>query len=177
MVSPTLKHAKVLAQADGPDSSLVLPSNWNADHEFKYNTSPFYDEGTWTPVLTCVNPGTLARTYSDQWGNWARVGRIVTIQFYISIASFTLGTATGALRVTGLPFTSIDNGWSPLAGSHNGVDFAGAIAGAMVETGSTHVRFLSSTDNAAWADTLIQNAGIVAGDSMIFGGSYQAVVP
>lgn len=35
MANPTLKHAFVSAKADGPDSTLIKPSDWNAEHELE----------------------------------------------------------------------------------------------------------------------------------------------
>jgi len=66
----------------------------------------WYETGTWTPVLSCATPGTLAVTYSVQKGYYTRVGRVVHIWGNIQTSAVTVGTATGAVRLTGLPFTS-----------------------------------------------------------------------
>lgn len=58
-----------------------------------------YDEGTWTPAIGSA--GTF--TYTNQLGKWTRVGRQVTVQGYLSIA--TVSGASGTVVVTGLPFS------------------------------------------------------------------------
>jgi len=66
-----------------------------------------YKEGTWTPVLTFATPGTLVTTYNAQAGTFTKVGRLVTVMFRLSFAAAGIvkGTASGALSITGLPYT------------------------------------------------------------------------
>jgi hypothetical protein len=68
----------------------------------------WYEEGSWTPIITFGTPGDLAITYSAtvQLGTYTRIGNRVIINFNVSTTSFTYTTASGTLRVTGLPFTS-----------------------------------------------------------------------
>jgi hypothetical protein len=70
------------------------------------NSLDDYEEGTWTPVLTCATPGTLSVAYSVQSGRYTKIGRFVHVSCYITTSTWTLGTASGNLQVTGLPFTS-----------------------------------------------------------------------
>ncbi len=65
----------------------------------------YYDEGTWTPVLTFATAGDLSVVYSLQAGTYTRVGRLVTVTFNISTSTFTYTTASGGSRITGIPFT------------------------------------------------------------------------
>jgi hypothetical protein len=71
----------------------------------------WYEEGTWTPAFTASTSGTITST--DRGGRYTRVGRLVTIEGYINIAS--VSSPVGDLRITGLPFT-IQNS-APGAGS------------------------------------------------------------
>lgn len=66
----------------------------------------WYEEGTWTPALTFATAGDFAATYSVQLGSYTRVGRMVTVIGAITTSSFSYTTASGVLRLTGLPFTS-----------------------------------------------------------------------
>jgi hypothetical protein len=61
--------------------------------------------GVWTPVLTFETPGDLSVSYSSQIGSWTAIDRMVFATFQIVTSAFTHTTATGALTVTGLPFT------------------------------------------------------------------------
>lgn len=58
----------------------------------------------WTPVLTFATPGDLSVSYSTQVGRFVKMGRLVTVFGSIVTSSFTHTTASGACRVTGLPF-------------------------------------------------------------------------
>ena len=61
----------------------------------------WYEEGTWTPVLS---DGTNNATMSGGTaGRYTRVGRQVSVTAYIAVTS--LGSASGAVLITGLPFT------------------------------------------------------------------------
>lgn len=61
-----------------------------------------YEEGTFTPtVIGTSSAGTV--NYVVQSGLYTKVGRLVTVQIYLS---WTGGTGTGNLSVAGLPFTS-----------------------------------------------------------------------
>lgn len=64
-----------------------------------------YASGTWTPVLTFATPGDLSVAYSSQSGTWTRVGNRILLDFNIVTSTFTHTTASGALRISGLPFT------------------------------------------------------------------------
>lgn len=64
-----------------------------------------YASGTWTPVLTFATPGDLSVTYSQQTGTWTRIGNRIFLDFNIVTSAFTHTTASGAVRVSGLPFT------------------------------------------------------------------------
>lgn len=66
----------------------------------------WYEEGDWTPVLTFATPGDLSVAYSTQVGRYTRIGRQVTVFCAITTSSFTHTTASGALQISGLPFTS-----------------------------------------------------------------------
>ena len=63
------------------------------------NTLDDYEEGTWTPALSAA-AGTVATTAS---GKYTKIGRMVTVSCYIDVTGAS--SNTGALTVTGLPFT------------------------------------------------------------------------
>lgn len=66
------------------------------------------ESGTWTPGYSCSDPGDLSVDYNDQVGRYIRVGDMVTVTFTLTTNSFTHSTASGSLRITGLPFPSVD---------------------------------------------------------------------
>lgn len=67
--------------------------------------------GTFTPTLTCATPGNLSVTYggaSNQVGRYTRIGNVVFYQIFLGTTAFTHTTASGNLRIAGLPFTVLN---------------------------------------------------------------------
>jgi hypothetical protein len=98
-----------------------------------------YEEGTWVPTLTFATPGTLAVTYGVRTGNYTKVGNLVTARFKIEIApaGFVKGTASGGVKITGLPFTASGTGTQY-------VDLAASLTDQT--SGSLAICYPSSTD-------------------------------
>jgi hypothetical protein len=73
---------------------------------------PTVSSGTWTPVLTFATPGDVSVTYGQQLASYIRIGNVVVCHFSVQTSAFTHTTASGALLITGLPFTaaSVDAG-------------------------------------------------------------------
>jgi hypothetical protein len=67
----------------------------------------FFETGTWTPTLTFATPGNLSVAYTNQLGRYIRIGNLVVVSLRIDTSSFTHSTASGALQITGLPFTAL----------------------------------------------------------------------
>lgn len=64
------------------------------------------EQFTWNPSLTFDTPGDLSVTYTTQVGRYLRIGNWVTISFNIATATFTHTTASGNLRIAGIPYGS-----------------------------------------------------------------------
>lgn len=89
-------------------AGITFPATQSASSDA--NTLDDYEEGTWTPVITYETPGTLSVGYNSQNGTYTKIGNTVILSFGIRLNSFTKGTASGYLRVSGLPFsTSFDS--------------------------------------------------------------------
>ena len=76
-----------------------------------------YEEGTFTPSLTFATPGTSSFSYSVQSGWYTKIGRMVHYRLEIRLNAFSKGTASGDLRVSGLPFTAANLGAGQFTGS------------------------------------------------------------
>lgn len=92
----------ITVPTDGDD----IITSWGAAVANAINGGP---TGTWTPVLTFATPGTLSVTYAIQQGWYYQIGRLVIAGFRIQTSAFSKGTASGNLRVTGLPFTPVNS--------------------------------------------------------------------
>ena len=63
-----------------------------------------YEEGTWTPTYTSSG---ATFTYTEQYGSYAKIGRLVIAQFRLKVDTAT-GTTTNGVNVSNLPFSSAD---------------------------------------------------------------------
>ena len=98
--------------ADG--IGITFPATQSASSNA--NTLDDYEEGTWTPVLSDgTNNATMDSGTSE--GRYTKVGRIVTINFTVLTSS--LGSVTGDIRITGLPFAAASFAPQPVFSSGN----------------------------------------------------------
>ncbi len=85
---------------------------WNAN---TIATLPGVLNGGWTPTLTAQTPGTISVSYATQAGSYLRIntspagGSYVYLQCRLTCTP-TWGTASGDIRITGLPFTANGGG-------------------------------------------------------------------
>jgi len=95
---------KTSATANGGDlqvsSGITFPATQVAKSDA--NTLDDYEEGTFTVGLTAGTSGSI--TTSTQSGTYTKVGRQVTVNAFITVAS--VSTPVGLLRMTGLPFAN-----------------------------------------------------------------------
>jgi len=86
-------------------TGITFPATQSASSDA--NTLDDYEEGTIDGNnlgITYTTPGTLSVTYSERRGVYTKIGRVVYFTTDIRIATFSKGTASGSLLVTGLPF-------------------------------------------------------------------------
>jgi hypothetical protein len=81
-----------------------------------------YEEGTWTVTVT---PDAGSLTAYNQGGQYTKVGRLVTLNFYFQIT--TVGTASGVAKITGLPFSAATASIAAGAASENAVSGVGGV--------------------------------------------------
>ena len=124
-----------------------------------------YEEGTWTAnILGGSSTGSVSYDANDCF--YTRIGRLVTVSFYISWSS---GTGSGHLNVHGLPFTANPNN-NQFAGSVmlNNVDWPnGNNDGNNLVThtwhGVNYFRLYTSQDNGGWQPVQCDSAGAMIG--------------
>jgi hypothetical protein len=115
-----LTAGRAVATAGGSFTDNITQSTAAKGVNFTANTPAagmtsqllnWYEEGTWTPAFQAGTSGSITST--DRGGRYTRIGRLVTVEGYINIASVL--SPTGDLRISGLPF-NIQNS-SPGAGA------------------------------------------------------------
>jgi hypothetical protein len=83
------------------------------------NTLDDYEEGTFTPTLGTSGGTTGSPTYNIQNGRYTKIGRLVSVQVYLSFSKNTL--SGGFLSyINGLPFTSASSSSFPLTSNWSG---------------------------------------------------------
>jgi hypothetical protein len=101
----TATFAEIISASKGIAFPATQVSSANA------NTLDDYEEGTWTPTFTAQIPGNLNIVYATngRQGYYTKVGRLVTLHFFIVMSTFTHTTASSFSKITGLPFASATN--------------------------------------------------------------------
>ena len=142
------------------------------------NTLDDYEEGSWTPTLTFSTPGNLSVTYTTQFGVYTKIGRLVHFELRVSASTFTHTTASGGLRIAGLPFPSSSANWCSCSlsfiGGVIGTRAAGEQDGAMIPPGGSYLevyRLLPSGSGGPFS-TSIATSG--SSKDFIISGVYQA---
>jgi predicted RecA/RadA family phage recombinase len=80
---------------------IKFPASQNASSGV--NTLDDYEEGTWTPTIL-GSTGTSGQSYATQTGTYVKVGKLVSVGFYVILSA--AGTITGLAQIGGLPFTN-----------------------------------------------------------------------
>lgn len=150
--------------------------NWGAGTRNIFNTIParaavpYYDEFDWTPTLTSDTPGSLAVTYTTQVGKGVRKGREITLWGYMTLASFTVGTATGNARISGSPY-SLSATIPRAAGviAYGTVNYVGTQTApfANMLASSALIGLYASTDNGGISATSITAGGFASGTEIV----------
>jgi hypothetical protein len=70
------------------------------------NTLDDYEEGTWTPAFVAASG---SATYTNQVGNYVKIGRQVTAVFYITV---NVSSSLTSVNIGGLPFTGSNTNYA-----------------------------------------------------------------
>jgi hypothetical protein len=89
-------------------TGINFPDDATANPSADVNTLDNYEEGTWTPVIT---DGSNNATLTTALGQYTKIGNLVRLQGYIDVD--TMGSVSGGITITGLPFTSKNHSGRP----------------------------------------------------------------
>lgn len=106
------------AAGKGVDFSRNTPSAGSTSQLLDW-----YEEGTWTPTLTTSGTDFTSVSYfpGAVTGRYTRIGNLVQVQGSMRTVSITVGSASGNLRIGGLPFTAENVAFSDSCVSMAGV--------------------------------------------------------
>jgi len=117
-----------------------------------------YEFGTFDPDLACSGTNFSSRTISSRGGYYEKVGNAVSTYIYFELSAFTLGSGSGHMKITGLPFS----GSTARAGSggggacaFHGVNVGSTVYQAMAYASGAEVLFLVSRDQSSWVNIQI----------------------
>jgi hypothetical protein len=115
-----------------------------------------YEEGVWTPTYSPASGAFTSISYGFQQGQYFKIGNMVYVSWRMRTSALSVGTASGAVRVAGLPFTN---------GTYNvefalgvGVDFAVNNAGSAFVS-STVITLMRSLNNTNIVVTDLSTGG------------------
>jgi hypothetical protein len=130
-----------------------------------------YDEGTWTPV---ISDGTNNATASTAYGSYVKVGKLVMITCDIILSS--LGSMSGALQLSALPFTTSTtaNSYASLTcGYASGLSItAGNVVSANTDSNKTYA-YLRLWNTSSGVNSL-DATHLTATSRFMISGSYPA---
>jgi len=156
------------------DGNVVLANGKGIDFSATAGTGTSelfddYEEGTWTPTFT--GTGLSGVTYLVQQGTYTKIGRVVTIVFYVGTSgTFTSGSAT--LTITGLPFTSASTNTSHV-GFANATRWSTAPVSGRISASVTSIDIYSAYNGTGSGTdpVLITGSDMISND----GGNYNII--
>jgi len=119
-----------------------------------------YEEGTWTPTYVPSGTGFTSITYAVQSGTYTKIGRQVTVRFFLRTTAITIGSASGTIAVGGLPFTPSSGGTGIAASTFN---WAGDFPISGLVSSSTTIIFLQFRTSVNGRDFDIEPADLSTG--------------
>ena len=102
------------------------------------NTLDDYEEGTWQPAFVSAS-GTITAHASASLGTYTKIGNLVHLQSHIQVSA--ISSPSGALTISGMPFT---------VNANTAGEDSGAATGTIEATGmasSLHILQISATGN------------------------------
>jgi hypothetical protein len=123
-----------------------------------------YEEGTFTPSFISAAGAFTSITYITRLGKYTKIGRAVTINIYLLTSAITVGTASGAVSISGLPFTC-DNQ------TYFSIPFAGDVRLFGANTPSAAQVTINSTNVSLWYRVLANGATTALNVTDLNGGA------
>jgi hypothetical protein len=110
-----------------------------------------YEEGTFTPTYIASGTDFDSVSYAVRYGNYVKIGSLIFVTGFIRTSSITLGSASGSVRIGGLPFTRIGSMSPP--GICQGGSWAGDVPRSCISftdaTLGLYFRTAGNTDDSA----------------------------
>ena len=124
-----------------------------------------YEEGTWTPVVADAASGGNVGTSTIVSATYTKIGRQVSVEFYIMAIGTAGMTAGNAFNIRGLPFSATIQAQGSFYTYRVGRNALTVSSSAFVVGGNSYVQFFCFGTNSATTDIRILVSDIVSGTS------------
>jgi hypothetical protein len=124
-----------------------------------------YEEGTWTPVYAPTTGSFTTMTMDVVGATYTKIGRQVTVRAYIRTDEVVVGTASGVLKIDGLPFSCATGGQSSISLGYI-KDWSTAPDAGYVNSASSSI-FLHKTNASTNSDVADLTTGAVANQNVL----------
>jgi len=125
-----------------------------------------YEEGTFNPTYTTSGTDFDSVSYSVRYGNYVKIGSLIFVTGFIRTSSITVGSASGDVRIGGLPFTRTGSMSPP--GICHGASWAGDVPRSCISFTSAELGLYYRTGGNT-ADQAIQVADLnVSGNNDLY---------
>ena len=134
-----------------------------------------YEEGTWTPVISDASGNTMDLNSSYNTGYYTKVGNLVTVSGYFITSSLGDPAASGNIRITGLPYTVVNNSAAHSGGGAAfGTDYSITAGQSISYYGAANTSYiLLLVWDVTTGATAMQASEWTAGGQIIIGFSYR----
>ena len=171
VVATTVKASTTMgvggATPSASGSGISFPATQSASSDA--NTLDDYEEGSWTPAIICDSPGNLVVVAGGQVsGTYTKIGRVVNVNFIAQASTFTHSTASGLVRISGLPFNVGSVEYAGVLSECNLINKSGYTQFNVRGTGTTMI-FKALGNNIGAAN--VQITDLPSGSSKDFYGS------
>ena len=124
-----------------------------------------YEEGTWTPVVADAASGGNVGTSTIVSATYTKIGRQVSVEFYLQAIGTAGMTAGNPLTIRGFPFSAAIQAQGSFYTYRVGRNAATVSSSAFVPASDSIVQFFCFSTNSATTDTRILVSDIVSGTS------------
>jgi hypothetical protein len=142
-------------------TGITFPATQSASSNA--NTLDDYEQGTWTPAFEAASG---SATYTTQTGNYVKIGRQVTVTFYIVV---NVSSSLQTQNITGLPFTGSNTNFAGASFSvWENIGGYCTILG-LISSANIQLRSTNSATGAPVLNTIsVSNGGAIAGSITYF---------
>ena len=133
------------------------------------------EEGLWTPAFACATGAFGTIVYNvGRGGTYTKIGNRVLFNGTMRTDSLAIGTASGGITITGLPYAATGGTYAAIAIPYSGSFVTNPDGGLIANTANYISLYKKTTLNGNSAGLIATDltVGATAANYMMFGGHY-----